>query len=66
MKKGWWVTLALILTAIGGINWGLVGLANFNLVTAIFSTIPILVTVIYIAVGISGIITLLKVLKVIK
>ena len=26
----------LILTIIGGLNWGLVGLADFNLVTAMF------------------------------
>lgn len=26
----------LILTIIGGLNWGLVGMADFNLVTAIF------------------------------
>ena len=31
MKK-----LALILTIIGGINWGLVGLFNFNLVSFLF------------------------------
>ena len=29
--------LAMILVIIGGLNWGLVGLFNYNLVTAIFS-----------------------------
>ena len=29
-------TIALILCIIGGINWGLVGLFNFDLVAAIF------------------------------
>jgi uncharacterized protein len=29
-------TLALILTAVGGLNWGLVGLFRFDLVAAIF------------------------------
>ena len=28
--------IAFILLAIGGLNWGLIGLLNFNLVTAIF------------------------------
>jgi len=29
-------TLALVLTAVGGLNWGLVGLFRFDLVAAIF------------------------------
>ncbi len=29
--------LAMILVVIGGLNWGLVGLFNYNLVTTIFS-----------------------------
>ena len=29
-------TLALILTSVGGLNWGLVGLFRFDLVAAIF------------------------------
>jgi uncharacterized protein len=29
-------TLALVLTSIGGLNWGLVGLFRFDLVAAIF------------------------------
>ena len=30
--------IAFILLAIGGLNWGLIGLFNFNLVTAIFGS----------------------------
>jgi hypothetical protein len=29
-------TIALVLTIVGGLNWGLVGLAEFDLVAAIF------------------------------
>jgi uncharacterized protein len=29
-------TLALVLTSVGGLNWGLVGLFRFDLVAAIF------------------------------
>jgi hypothetical protein len=29
-------TLALVLTAVGGLNWGLVGLFRFDLVAAVF------------------------------
>ncbi len=66
MKKGWWKTLALIIASIGAFNWGMVGLANVNLVTAILGTMPMVVTIIYIAIGISGIIAFLKAVKVIN
>jgi uncharacterized protein len=46
--------LAYILVIIGALNWGLVGLFNFNLVTFIFGSIPILVAIIYILVGLAG------------
>jgi len=46
--------IVMILLIIGGINWGLVGLFEFNLVTAIFGGLPILVKIIYIVVGLAG------------
>lgn len=46
--------LALWLTIIGGINWGLVGLFDFNLVGAILGDLSILARIIYILVGISA------------
>lgn len=48
-----WV--ALVLVIIGGLNWGLVGLFQFNLVDRIFSFAPIIVNIIYILVGIASI-----------
>lgn len=50
--------LALILMVIGAINWGLIGLFGFNLVTAIFgtSTAGIAISrIIYILVGLAGV-----------
>ena len=47
-------TIALVLIIIGAINWGLVGIFNFNLVDAIFCSISIISRIIYILVGISG------------
>lgn len=47
-------TIALILIIIGAINWGLVGIFNFNLVEAIFGGISVITRIIYILVGISG------------
>lgn len=47
--------IALILTIIGALNWGLIGLLDFNLVTFLFND-SILTNIIYILVGISGLI----------
>jgi len=45
--------IALILTIIGGLNWGLVSF-NFNLVETIFGSMPWLVTLVYLLVGLSA------------
>ena len=47
-------TIALVLIIIGAINWGLIGLFQFNLVDAIFGTMSALSRIIYTLVGISG------------
>ena len=47
-------TIALLLIIIGAINWGLIGLFNFNLVDTIFGTMSLLSRIIYTLVGISG------------
>ena len=46
--------IALVLVIIGAINWGLIGIFNFNLVETIFGGFSILSRIIYILVGISG------------
>lgn len=46
-----WV--ALIITLIGGINWGLVGLVDLNLIAAIFG-IGLFARLIYIIVGVAA------------
>ncbi|VVC00284.1 Uncharacterised protein [uncultured archaeon] len=46
--------VAGILTIIGGLNWGLVGIANLDLVKLIFGTIPMLQQIVYILVGLSA------------
>jgi uncharacterized membrane protein YuzA (DUF378 family) len=47
--------LALILVIVGGINWGLVGLFDFNLVSAIFGIDSWISNLIYILVGLAAI-----------
>ncbi|HAH87799.1 MAG TPA: DUF378 domain-containing protein [Armatimonadetes bacterium] len=46
--------IALILTIIGAINWGLIGFFNWNLVAAIFGERNAISRVIYALVGLSG------------
>jgi uncharacterized membrane protein YuzA (DUF378 family) len=47
--------LAIALVVIGAINWGLVGLFNFDLVAAIFGHLTAISRVIYVAVALAGI-----------
>jgi len=46
--------IAYILTIIGGLNWGLVGLFKFNLVNEIFGKDSVLSRIIYVLVGLSA------------
>lgn len=46
--------IALVLIIIGAINWGLIGIFNFNLVEAIFGDMTVLSRIIYGLVGVSG------------
>lgn len=47
-------TLALILVIIGALNWGLIGLLNFDLVAAIFGQESMLSRIVYSLVGLAG------------
>ena len=47
--------IVLTLVIIGGINWGLIGLFDFNLVDSIFGTMSLVSRIIYTLVGIAGI-----------
>ena len=47
--------LAYILVIIGGLNWGLVGLGDFNLVDFLFGPLGIISRTVYILVGLSAI-----------
>lgn len=47
-----WIAMALMI--VGGINWGLVGLFDFNLVAALFGDQSLITRIIYLAVGISA------------
>ena len=51
-----WKKLALILTVIGALNWGLVGFFDFNLVAFLFGSMSILSRIIYMLVGLSALV----------
>ncbi len=46
--------IAAILVIIGGLNWGLIGLFDFNLVEFLFAQVPVLVRIIYSVVGLAA------------
>lgn len=48
-----WITGIILI--VGGLNWGLVGLFNFNLVTTIFGVGSTITNIVYVLVGISAI-----------
>lgn len=51
----WLHIVAFLLVIVGGLNWGLVGLFQFNLVNYIFGAWPVLENIIYVLVGLSAV-----------
>lgn len=49
---------ALIFTIIGALNWGLVGIFDFNVVDYLFSSIDMIRRLIYIIIAICGVINI--------
>jgi uncharacterized membrane protein YuzA (DUF378 family) len=52
MRTFYWITLVLLV--IGGLNWLLVGLFNFDLVAALFGQMSALSRTVYVLVGIAA------------
>lgn len=50
--------IALILVIIGAINWGLVGIADWNLVNLLLGSVVWLERTVYILVGLAGLWTI--------
>ncbi len=55
--------IALVFTIVGALNWGLIGLFDFNLVTMLFQEGSFLTKLIYIIVGICGLINIVILFK---
>ena len=52
--------VATILLVVGGLNWGLVGAANFDLVAAIFGPMSPLSRIVYVVVGLAALYRILQ------
>lgn len=51
-------SIALFLVIIGAINWGLIGMFQFDLVLSIFGNMSVITRVIYALIGLSGLYTI--------
>lgn len=47
--------VAAVLLVVGGLNWGLVGAANFDLVATLFGQLSPLSRIVYLLVGLSAV-----------
>lgn len=50
--------ILLVITIIGALNWGLVGLFNIDLIASLFGTQAILSRILYVVVALCGIINI--------
>lgn len=48
--------ISFILLVVGGLNWGLVGIADYNLVDALLGSWPGLLQVVYVLVGLAALV----------
>ena len=55
--------ICFILLVVGALNWGLIGAFNYNLVESLLGAWPVLVTIVYLLVGIAGLLALVKLAK---
>jgi uncharacterized membrane protein YuzA (DUF378 family) len=55
--------LTLLLVIVGGLNWGLIGLFDFDLVAAIFGEMSPLSRIVYVLVGASALWQIVPLLK---
>ena len=46
--------IAMLLLIVGGVNWGLVGMFNFDLVATLFGEMSALSRIVYVVVGLSA------------
>lgn len=54
MRMKWLDVTALLISVIGCVNWGLIGLFGFDLVAFIFGDMSLLSRIVYVVVGLCG------------
>jgi uncharacterized membrane protein YuzA (DUF378 family) len=55
--------IAMVLLIVGGVNWGLVGLMNLDLVALLFGEMTQVSRIVYMLVGLSGLYAIYMVIK---
>lgn len=55
--------LCKVLVVVGAINWGLVGLFGFDLVQALVGSWPMVAKVVYVLIGLAGVMMLVGMVK---
>ena len=55
--------LFLVLTLIGALNWGLIGLFDFNLVAALFGDMTVGARIVYTIVGIGAVASIIEIAR---
>ncbi len=55
-------TIAYVLLLIGGLNWGLVGAFDFNLVSFLFGDGTLISRIVYLLVGLSAVVSIFMVI----
>jgi uncharacterized membrane protein YuzA (DUF378 family) len=58
--------VTLLLLIVGGVNWGLVGVFNFDLVAALFGAGSAIARLVYVLVGLSAVWQIMPLSKVLK
>jgi len=53
-KKSGLDVAACVLLVIGGLNWGLVGLFNMNIIDMLLGSVPIAAKLVYVLIGLSA------------
>lgn len=58
--------VAAVLVVVGGLNWGLVGLGNFDLVASLFGSMSTLSRIVYALVGVAALYQALQLVGVVN
>ena len=58
MKMSILQKIALVITIVGAVNWGLIGIFDYNLVDSLFGNASVLSRIVYITVAVAGLLNI--------